>query len=492
MPLNSLRLQLLGWLLVPLAVFVAVNTWAIYTNATETATVVQDRMLLGAVRIIAEQTYYKDGELHVEVPPAALELFESSSQDRVFYRVASPRGALLLGYAELPAPQHPLAADEATHFDAVVRGEAVRVAAFAQPLFGAPAQGPVLIEVAQTMRAHRTLANQIWKQAVRQELLMLALAIALVWLGLRRGLMPVLRLRDQVLRRKPGTLEPLDAASAPRELTPLVDAMNDYVRRLDEHVSAQGRFIAYASHQLRTVLTVLNTQVSYALGNADPAARDDALHGIRDGVQQGIRLVNQLLLLFTAEAGAAQPLRQAEVDLAEVVQRVQSDVGLTLLLFTAEAGAAQPLRQAEVDLAEVVQRVLEELAALAQSRNIDLGFERKGDAATVRGTPSMLHELVANLVDNAIRYTPPGGVVTAAILGSASGVTLRVEDNGPGIPADQRERVFERFYRLHDDGPGGSGLGLPIVREIAAASRASVQLSDPPRGTGLVVSVVFA
>src|SRR5882762_5969328 len=425
MPLNSLRLQLLGWLLVPLAVFVAVNTWAIYTNATETATVVQDRMLLGAVRIIAEQTYYKDGELHVEVPPAALELFESSSQDRVFYRVASPRGVLLLGYAELPAPQIALAADETSHFDAVVRGEAVRVAAFAQPVFGPSAQGPVLIEVAQTMRAHRALASQIWKQAVRQELLMLALAIALVWLGLRRGLMPLLRLRDQVLRRKPGALQPLDAASAPRELAPLADAINDYVRRLDEHVSAQGRFIAYASHQLRTVLTVLNTQVSYALGNADPAARDDALHGIRDGVQQGIRLVNQLLLLFSAEAGAAQPLREAEVDLAEVVQRV-------------------------------------------------------------------LEELAANLVDNAIRYTPPGGVVTAAVLGSTSGVTLSVEDNGPGIPAEQRERVFERFYRLHDDGPGGSGLGLPIVREIAAASRADVKLSDPPSGNGLVVSVTFS
>src|SRR5437588_782192 len=347
MPPNSLRLQLLGWLLGPLAVVVAVNTWAIYTNATETATVVQDRMLLGAVRIIAEQTYYKDGELHVEVPPAALELFESSSQDRVFYTVASPRGALLLGYAELPAPRDPSAA--------------------------------------------------------------------------------------------------------------LADAMNDYVRRLDAHVSAQGRFITYASHQLRTALTVLNTQVSFALRTADPAARDDALRAIRDGVRHGIRLVNQLLLLFTAEAGAAPPLRQAEVDLAEVAQRV-----------------------------------LEELAALAQSRNIDLGFERKGDAATVRGTPSMLHEMVANLVDNAIRYTPPGGAVTAAILGSASGVTLRVEDNGPGIPADQRERVFERFYRLHDDRPGGSGLGLPIVREIAAASRADVKLSDRPSGNGLIVSVTFS
>src|SRR6266436_3998107 len=112
MPLNSLRLQLLGWLLVPLAVVVAVNTWAIYTNAAETATVVQDRMLLGAVRIIAEQTYYKDGELHVEVPPAALELFESASRDRVYYRVVSPRGALLLGYPELASPAQSLSSEE--------------------------------------------------------------------------------------------------------------------------------------------------------------------------------------------------------------------------------------------------------------------------------------------------------------------------------------------------------------------------------------------
>jgi two-component system sensor histidine kinase TctE len=232
--------------------------------------------------------------------------------------------------------------------------------------------------------------------------------------------------------------------------------VNEYVRRLDEHMAAHGRFVAYASHQLRTALSVLNTQVSFALRNEDAAVRQDALQAIRDGVRDGIRLVNQLLTLFMAEAAA-----HAED------------------------------RQTEVDLAEVVKRVLEEHAASAQAKEIDLGFEQRG-GALVRGAPSMLHELVANLVDNGIRYAPRGGVVTAAIDGGDQRVTLRIEDNGPGIPAEQRERVFERFYRLHDDGPGGSGLGLPIVREIAAASRASVQLSDPPRGTGLVVSVVFA
>jgi two-component system sensor histidine kinase TctE len=454
--LKSLRLQLLGWVLVPLALLVSVNTWIAFRNASETATVVQDRMLLGAVRIIAEQTYYKSGELHVEVPPAALELFESSSPDRVYYRVAAPRGALLLGYAELPSPPVSLRAEEFTHFDSAVRGQPVRVAALAQPVVGAPDPAPVLIEVAQTLESHRELATQIWRQAIWQQVAMLGLAIALVWLGLHFGLRPLIRLRDAVLGRQPGVLEPLDPGPVPQELAPLVGAMNEYVHRLDEHMAARGRFVAYASHQLRTALTVLNTQVSFALRNEDAAMRQDALQAIRDGVRHGIRLVNQLLTLFMAEAGAHSPSRQTEVDLAEVVKRV-----------------------------------LEELAALAQSKNIDLGFEQRG-SPIVRGMPSMLHEMAANLVDNAIRYTPPGGTVTAAVVADERRVTLRIEDNGPGIPVEQRERVFERFYRLHDDAPGGCGLGLPIVREIAVASLAKVTLSDPPGGRGLVVLVTFA
>jgi two-component system sensor histidine kinase TctE len=459
--LRSLRLQLLAWLLVPLGVLLLVNTWLGFRDASATATAVQDRMLLGAVRIIAEQTHYRAGELHVEVPPAALELFESSSHDRVYYRVVSPHGALLLGYPELALPVQSLSSEEFTHFDATMRGEPVRVAALAHPLIGAPEPQVMLIEVAQTLGSHRELASQIWKQAIVHQLIMLALAIVLLWLGLRFGLRPLIRLRDAVLERRPGALEPLDPGPVPDELAPLVTALNEYVRRLDEHMAAHGRFIAYASHQLRNALSVLSTQVSFALRSEDAATRQDALQAIRDGVRDGIRLVNQLLTLFMAEAAVRAEHRQAEVDLAEV------------------------------DLAEVVKRVLEESAASAQAKAIDLGFEQHGNAL-VRGTPSMLHELVANLVDNAIRYTPRGGVVTAAIEARDERVALRIEDNGPGIPPQQRERVFERFYRLHDDGPGGSGLGLPIVREIAAASRASVQLSDPPRGTGLVVSVVFA
>ena len=451
---KSLRLQLLAWLLVPLPALIAINTWLSYRHAAQTATAVQDRMLVGALRIIAEQTYYRAGELHVEVPPAALELFESASDDRVYYRVLSPGGTLLLGYPELASPAAPPRAEEVTHFDATMRGEPVRVAALAHPLIGAPDPGAVLIEVAQTLHAKRELAGQIWRQAIQHQVIILALTIALVWLGLRFGLVPLVRLRDAVLERRPGTLEPLDAAAVPQELAPLVQALNEYVRRLDRHMAEHGRFVAYASHQLRTALTVLNTQVTCALSSADAASREEALRAMRDGVRNAIRLVNQLLTLFVAEAA-----RQ-----------------------TGE-------REAQVDLAPVVKQVLEELAAAAHAKSIDLGFEQRG-SALVRGSVPMLHELVANLIDNAIRYTPDRGVVTAVLEASEERVTLRIEDNGPGIPAEERERVFERFYRHDAAASGGCGLGLPIVREIAAASGARVALSEPPGG-GLAVSVVF-
>ena len=453
--MRSLRLQLLAWLLVPLPALVAINTWFSYRQAAQTATAVQDRMLVGALRIIAEQTYYRAGELHVEVPPAALELFESASDDRVYYRVLSPRGTLLLGYPELASPAAPPRSEEFTHFDATMRGEPVRVAVLAHPLIGARESEAVLIEVAQTLHANGELASQIWRQAIQHQVIILALAILLVWLGLRFGLAPLLRLHDAVLERRPGTLEPLDAAAVPQELAPLVQALNEYVRRLDRHMAEHGRFVAYASHQLRTALTVLNTQVTYALSSADAASREEALRAMRDGVRNAIRLVNQLLTLFVAEAAR-------------------------------QAGE----REAQLDLAPVVKQVLEELAAAAHAKSIDLGFEQRG-SALVRGSAPMLHELVANLIDNAIRYTPDRGVVTAVLEASEARVTLRIEDNGPGIPIEQRERVFERFYRLHDAAEsGGCGLGLPIVREIAAASGARVALSEPPGG-GLAVSVVF-
>jgi two-component system, OmpR family, sensor histidine kinase TctE len=456
MVFNSLRAQLLAWLLVPLALYAVSSAWFTYGNAMETATVIQDRLLLGSARMIAEQVHYDDGAPQVVIPPAALELFQSSPSDRVYYRIASASGSLLAGYAELPLPPGSIDVEESVHFDAVFRGEPVRVVAFAQPLFAAAEKGPLLIEVAQTMQSHSALTRQIWAHTVRQQLLILALAVLMVLIGLHRGMLPILQLRERVQRRRPGALVPLDASAVPHELTPLVHAINDYVRRLDDYVSAHSRFVANASHQLHTPLTLLNTQVNYGLRSTDLAGKDDALRAIHEGVRHGIRVVNQLLTLSTAEAAIGHARRQHDVDLIEVVKHV-----------------------------------LEESATAAQAKNIDLGFELYGGPAVVHAMPAMLHELVANLVDNALRYTPPGGVVTAIVETRKNVNVLRIADNGPGIPLEERDHVFERFYRLRQDRSDGCGLGLPIVREIAIASGATVGLSDAPTGSGLVVTVTF-
>jgi two-component system sensor histidine kinase TctE len=456
MAFNSLRAQLLAWLLVPLALYAVSSAWFTYGNARETATVIQDRLLLGSARMIAEQVHYDDDAPRVVIPPAALELFQSSADDRVFYRIASASGSLLAGYAELPLPAVPVEIEESVHFDAVFRGEPVRIVAFAQPLFAAPEKGPLLIEVAQTLHSHMALTWQIWAHTVRQQLLVLALAVLMVLIGLHRGMLPILQLRDRVQRRRPGALVPIDVTPVPHELTPLVHAINDYVTRLDDYVSAHSRFVANASHQLHTPLTLLNTQVNYGLRSNDVAGKDDALRAIHEGVRQGIRVVNQLLTLSTAEAAIGHALRQHDVELTDVVKQV-----------------------------------LEESATVAQAKNIDLGFEHHGGVAVVKAMPAMLHELVANLVDNALRYTPSGGVVTAIVEARGKATILRIADNGPGVPIEERERVFERFYRLRQDRSDGCGLGLPIVREIAIASGATVGLSDAPSGSGLVVTVMF-
>ncbi|AMP01079.1 his Kinase A domain protein [Collimonas arenae] len=456
MPINSLRIQLLAWLLVPLILFVAFNTWVTYSNAVDMATVVHDRMLLGSARIIAEQIRYEDEAVQVVIPPAALELFQSDSHDRVYYRVVAANGTLLAGQPDLPVSPRMRRNEESQYFNATFRGDPVRIVAFSQPVFGAPEQGPVLIEVAQTQHSYKTLSDRMWEHTMQQQLAILVLVGALLLLGLRHGLAPMMRLRDRVQRRKPGTLEALDTAPVPAELAPLVHAINDYVQRLDDHMSAHGRFIANASHQLRTPLALLNTQVSYGLRSSDVEGKDAALRAINKGVQHGIRLVNQLLTLSNAETGIGRPLRQTDVNLIEIVQVV-----------------------------------LEELATLAQTKHIDLGFEFDCTSVMVHATPSMLEELVANLIDNALRYTPAGGRVTVAVTSGEQRVLLRVEDNGPGIPATERQHVFERFYRLNEERSDGSGLGLAIVREIALASNAEIALSDPQQGHGLIVTVSF-
>src|SRR5512140_2680422 len=171
--LNSLRSQLLLWLLAPLALLATLDALASYRSSRETATIVQERMLLGAARVIGEQVHLEEGVIQVVIPPAALELFASPSRDRVFYRASGRDGALLSGYYDLALPPQPPAAEEAVFFDSVQRDRPVHVVAFAQPVLAAPDRGPALIEVAQTLEGRDELAREIWGMAIRRRLALL-------------------------------------------------------------------------------------------------------------------------------------------------------------------------------------------------------------------------------------------------------------------------------------------------------------------------------
>jgi two-component system sensor histidine kinase TctE len=459
-PRRSLRRQLLAWLLIPLSLLTAVEMVNDWLDARATARDVFDRLLLASARSIAHNVRVEDGAVRVDVPRGALEVFTWPQPDRVYYRVSDVRGRLLAGTQQLPHledisfdPEEPLY--ESTEID----GVPIRTVGFLQPR----GQGneAMMIEVAATTRGRYVLARNLWLRNVAEELLILVLAALLAWIGLTRNLAPLRRLGRLVTARDPDSLEPLPTSDVQQELAPLVTAINQYTARLNDRVEAQRRFIANASHQLRTPLTLLNAQVHYALATRDAAAREEALRALRDGIRQASRVANQLLTLSRAEAGSGIPTT-----------------------LTA------------VDLDAVVHLALEKVAALAERRGIDLGADPHGDDAAahavVLADEVLLLELVVNLVDNAVRYTPPGGQVTVATQRDAAGAwQLIVSDNGPGIPEAERERVFERFHRGEGAEGEGTGLGLAIVREIARALRASVVLATPATGEGLVVRVTF-
>jgi two-component system sensor histidine kinase TctE len=344
-------------------------------------------------------------------------------------------------------------------FNAVMRASPVRVVALFQPVAGAPNAGPVMVQVAQTLVGRQQMVDNLWMHAVLEQLLLLLLAGVLILFGLHRGLQPLLQLRDEVNARVPGTLTPMSTEAMPTELVPLVASLNDYIRRLEAHAGVQSIFIQNAAHQLRTPFALLNTQLNYAVRASSEADRAESLGAAYRTLQQAIRLINQLLTLSMAESFGADAGTDADVD---------------------------------IDLVHLIQTVFESLVAQAQAKAINLGFEMPDVAPALRTNAWVVKEIVLNLVDNAIRYTPRGGAVTVRLEAVAGQTSVVVEDNGVGIAPQFRDKVFERFYRIHNTDSNGSGLGLAIVRELADHIGAQVQLTDARNGAGLAARVTFS
>jgi len=451
---RSLRAQLLRWLLLPLGALCLAGAAAAYFTVRDAIYVAYDKSLSAAALEISEHLRMAGSRPEVDLPPVALEMLDTVDQDRVFYSVSwrsSQGDTFMTGYDDLPRP-----ADASTgrtvFYDAQYRGERVRVAA----LFTAmPAHPPVVVvtQVAETMGGRTGLIRTILVHALGQQLLLLLLGAALVWFGVTRGLAPLREVSAEVARRTASDLAPLPPHHGPEELSPLIDAVDQLMTKVRDAIDLQRRFIADASHQLRTPLAVLRTEAESALREEDPAAMRHALAHLRDHSQATSRLASQLLSLARAEPAA---------DLA---------------------GNAEM-----VGLSALVRETCATLVPEALGRGADLGFE-DGGHALVRANPVLIRELLANLVDNALRYAP-AATITVGVAADPSGAILSVEDDGPGIPAEERSRVFDRFYRVRGTPGNGAGLGLAIVREIAQRYGGSVTLGDAA-GRGLRVEVRF-
>ncbi|TDY20641.1 two-component system sensor histidine kinase TctE [Paraburkholderia sp. BL6665CI2N2] len=448
---GSLRGRLLWWLLLPLAAFVSISGVISYRNAQTTADLVQDNALLSSMRIIGEDIDWDNGNVSIQIPPAALELFESPEQDSVFYRIEASGQRLVAGSLELPLPPH--TGDNPTlYVTRLEDGRIVRAAAYVRQLYDTGRTEEVVVAVAKTEGSRDAMVWRLLRPQLFGEVLTLVLAMVFVYLGLTFELRPLMKVKDDVADRNPSQLQPIRVARLHVELRPIVDAINQCIARMGQQAATQRQFISDAAHQMRTPLTLLVAQIQFARQRENhDAPLAEALAGMHKSSRKLTTLTNKLLLLAQAESAAP-------------------------------VGACE-----RVDLSALIAGVLEELIAFAQSREIDLGAELE-DGMIVTGDEALTAALVTNLVDNALRYTQPGGRVTVQTERRDDMAIVRVIDNGPGIKAEARARVFERFYRAssHAD---GTGLGLPIVREIAHRQGGTVTLESGADGIGLVATV---
>jgi two-component system, OmpR family, sensor histidine kinase TctE len=456
----SLRRRLMLNMLLPAAALAAalgVGGWLMIRGVVEAA---HDRLLDGSVLAIAERlTVDEDNEVTVDLPPVALGMLESQAHDSIYYNLTYD-GTLVTGYQDLPRPQLTrLAVGETKHWDAVYRGSRIRIAAQLRRVFGKP--NPILVEVAETTNARRAIEYRMLAALGGLELGLLALVGWLTWRGIGRGLEPLAALGREIdARSVPGAinLKSLNVSAVPREALPPAVALNALLERLEQSIGAIRRFTADASHQMRTPLTILRTHLGILQqrGIDTPEGRA-ALEDIEGATRRFERLLAQLLALARAD----------------------------------ESGSGEDETET-VDLARIAAAVVAERVPQAIANGVDIQFEGPEEPVPIASNEILTQEIVANLVDNAIRYNREGGAVIVRVMAAESGGRLEVEDEGPGIPATDRARVFERFYRIpRRGGPEGSGLGLAIVRALADRLGADVRLQDGKDGTGLLTIVHF-
>ena len=454
---RSLTGRLLVAMLLPMSLLAVVigvgGSWA----AGELVEAVNDRILSAASRAIADSLTVDQGKIGLSLSPAIFGMLENNERDNVYYSVRY-EGRLLTGYPDLrDIGTAGMVNNEVRLAKADFRRRPIRIVAEARQFAGL--KSPVIVQVAETLDARQRISDRMLLALAGIEIAMIAVVVALLPFAVRWGLLPLDTFRRELDGRAPSDLAPLDTSHVPRELRTLVEAFNGMLGRLDAAIEGMRRFTADASHQMRTPLAILRTHVG---------------------------------LLRSSKPGSP-PAEAAITDIDEASRRLGHLLIQLLALARADAVGPQALELGEIDVEAIAAAVAADTAAVAVEAGIELHFDGAGGAAPALGHAELARELLANLMDNAVRYNRRGGLVSVTVSAAGRGAMVVIEDDGPGIAPADRERVFDRFTRLDRTANApGSGLGMSIALSLARAIGATIELLTPPSGTGLRVVVRFS
>jgi two-component system sensor histidine kinase TctE len=445
---SSISRQLILWLAVPLMLLALCGALVHYFNNIAPGMIASDRRLKAASNALMARIVVEGHKVSVDesrdgrpaLPPANL----------VDYAVRDPSGRLLLGDANIPAVA---IADASSQIFAVLRLND-RTARALTTRFDTSAGVIMVTAVDLGVAGSEPAARYGLMSTLLWDFVQLDLTLVLVWVGIQVGLRPMRNLREAIAQRSPLDLRPIDESSVPREIAPVVVTLNRLFQMLRTSVQSQQQFIANTAHHLRTPITGIQAQLDLLAAESAAAPLQGRLTTLREAIRHLAHSANQLLSLARADPTVNLAAKNRPLSLTAIAEEV---------------------------VAKFFDRALQ--------GGIDLGADL--EPATLSADPSLLDDLLSNLVDNALKYTPPGGTVTVTVGKRGARPYLAVEDTGPGIPESERERVKQRFYRLPNSPGHGSGLGLAIVEEIAGLYGAVVAIEAPAGGVGTRVSLLF-
>ena len=437
--MHSIRLRLLTLLSLALGLAWLIAAWFTHLESRDEINQLFDAKLSQSAQVLLSTTRH---DLHERVEHGQEYVAVHEYEQKVLFQIWYENTLLL---RSATAPLSPITTTKAGYSVRLFRGQSWRV------LTRWDARKEFMIQVAEPMSGRENLAQHITYKLLMPTFIVLPVLMFLLWVAIEAGLRPLQRIKKEIKNRSPNNLEVVDIADVPEEVLPLVGALNDLLLRLEQAFNSERRFTADAAHELRTPLAALKIQAQVALRSTDQAERQTALDKVLRGVDRATRLVEQLLIL-------------ARVDPETVAANYQA-----------------------LNLHELAANAIKDVAKMAHAKQIELSLEGE-PTCLVLGDTMQLALLLRNLLDNAIRYSPVAGRVSVT-LHQGPGVELQVRDTGPGIPANEREQVLQRFYRISGSGEEGSGLGLSIVQRIATLHGAQLRLADNEQGQGLLVCV---